>query len=149
MHIKCSALPFNVTFREIQLCESQRKYIRPLQCCHISITRPRSPTTRMFAQQFVWTNIKEISELTFLALCGGNPPVTGGFPHKGTVTWTTLPYRDITKLSLLFQDIPDDDIADTLMSTLAVTYSLIARVMGPTSGPSGADRTQMGPMLAP
>ena len=27
--------------------------------------------------------------------------------------------------------------------------SLIARVMGPTWGPSGADRTQMGPMLAP
>ena len=27
--------------------------------------------------------------------------------------------------------------------------SLIARFMGPTLGPSGADRTQMGPMLAP
>ena len=27
--------------------------------------------------------------------------------------------------------------------------SLIARFMGPTSGPSGADRTQVGPMLAP
>ena len=28
-------------------------------------------------------------------------------------------------------------------------YSLIARFMGPTWGPSGADRTQVGPMLAP
>ena len=27
--------------------------------------------------------------------------------------------------------------------------SLIARFMGPTQGPSGADRTQVGPMLAP
>ena len=27
--------------------------------------------------------------------------------------------------------------------------SLIARLMGPTWGPSGADRTQVGPMLAP
>ena len=27
--------------------------------------------------------------------------------------------------------------------------SLIARFMGPTWGPSGADRTQVGPMLAP
>ena len=27
--------------------------------------------------------------------------------------------------------------------------SLIARFMGPTSGPAGADRTQVGPMLAP
>ena len=29
------------------------------------------------------------------------------------------------------------------------TVSLIARFMGPTWGPSGADRTQVGPMLAP
>ena len=29
------------------------------------------------------------------------------------------------------------------------TWPLIARFMGPTWGPSGADRTQMGPMLAP
>ena len=28
-------------------------------------------------------------------------------------------------------------------------WSLIARFMGPTWGPSGADRTQVGPMLAP
>ena len=28
-------------------------------------------------------------------------------------------------------------------------YSLIARFIGPTWGPSGADRTQVGPMLAP
>ena len=29
------------------------------------------------------------------------------------------------------------------------THTLIARFMGPTWGPSGADRTQVGPMLAP
>ena len=29
------------------------------------------------------------------------------------------------------------------------SYSLIARFMGPTWGPSGADRTQVGPMLTP
>ena len=28
-------------------------------------------------------------------------------------------------------------------------YSLIARFMGPTWGPSGADRVQVGPMLVP
>ena len=33
-------------------------------------------------------------------------------------------------------------------STLWI-YTLIARLMGPTLGPSGADRTQVGPMLAP
>ena len=30
-----------------------------------------------------------------------------------------------------------------------VTWTLIARIMGPTWGPSGADRIQVGPMLAP
>ena len=30
-----------------------------------------------------------------------------------------------------------------------ITRTLIARFMGPTWGPSGADRTQLGPMLAP
>ena len=32
---------------------------------------------------------------------------------------------------------------------LPTTNTLIARFMGPTWGPSGADRTQVGPMLAP
>ena len=32
---------------------------------------------------------------------------------------------------------------------IVIVYSLIARLMGPTWGPSGADRTQVGPMLAP
>ena len=31
----------------------------------------------------------------------------------------------------------------------SIEYALIARFMGPTWGPSGADRTLMGPMLAP
>ena len=34
-------------------------------------------------------------------------------------------------------------------STLIPKATLIARFMGPTWGPSGADRTQVGPMLAP
>ena len=33
--------------------------------------------------------------------------------------------------------------------TMVCVLSLIARFMGPTWGPSGADRTQVGPMLAP
>ena len=32
---------------------------------------------------------------------------------------------------------------------VALMWSLVARFMGPTWGPSGADRTQVGPMLAP
>ena len=36
-----------------------------------------------------------------------------------------------------------------LWSTLFDIHTLITRFMGPTWGPSGADRTQVGPMLAP
>ena len=40
-------------------------------------------------------------------------------------------------------------IYDPSGATLQDKISLIARFMGPTWGPSGADRTQVGPMLAP
>ena len=40
-------------------------------------------------------------------------------------------------------------VARSRSSTFHVRASLIARFMGPTWGPSGADRTQVGPMLAP
>ena len=36
-----------------------------------------------------------------------------------------------------------------LLYKMTMMATLIARFMGPTWGPSGADRTQMGPMLAP
>ena len=36
-----------------------------------------------------------------------------------------------------------------LITAMCDLISLIARFMGPTWGPSGADRTQEGPMLAP
>ena len=35
------------------------------------------------------------------------------------------------------------------IATLSIAVFLIARFMGPTWGPSGTDRAQMGPMLAP
>ena len=41
--------------------------------------------------------------------------------------------------------------ADSIYNTIWIycDHTLIARFMGPTWGPSGADRTQVGPMLAP
>ena len=68
--------------------------------------------------------------------------------------------------SLLFQltqcHTGNDSLPESLMTNInalqgytevmAILHSetpLIARFMGPTWGPSGADRTQMGPMLAP
>ena len=38
---------------------------------------------------------KNISKLCVTGLCGENPPVTGGFPHKGPVTRKLFPFRDV------------------------------------------------------
>ena len=38
---------------------------------------------------------KKRSKPALLALCAGNPPVTGGFPHKGPVTRKPFPYDDV------------------------------------------------------
>ena len=43
----------------------------------------------------------------------------------------------------------DDAILSRSQYHMSLMHSLIARFMGPTWGPSGADRTQVGPMLAP
>ena len=41
-------------------------------------------------------------------------------------------------------------MADSTAAKMArIATTLIARFMGPSWGPSGADRTQVGPMLAP
>ena len=45
--------------------------------------RLRSSATRMFIQQFRIT-LKKNQRSTLLALCEGNPPVTGGFPSQWT-----------------------------------------------------------------
>ena len=61
----------------------------------------------------------------------------------------TVPGEDTTTPRSL---VPPTDIRHvaTWCQTLAlIIQSLIARFMGPTWGPSGADRTQVGPMLAP
>ena len=54
--------------------------------------------------------------------------------------WLCLPYQNLVQTSWQTPRLP---------STIRVTATLIARFMGPTWGPSGADRTQEGPMLAP
>ena len=63
---------------------------------------------------------------TLLTLCDGNPPVTL--------------YRRVTGST--------DSLWYLLCPTRDKGRALIARFMGPTWGPSGADRTQVGPMLA-
>ena len=56
-----------------------------------------------------------------LAFVMGNPPVTGGFPSQSTNN----------------------------AENVSIWWPLIASFMGSTWGPSGADRTQVGSMLAP
>ena len=40
---------------------------------------------RLFVQPFIRPHIKETWKSALLALCEGNSPVTGDFPHKGSV----------------------------------------------------------------
>ena len=43
---------------------------------------------------------KKTSKSCVTGLCEGNPPVTGGFPHKGTVTRKIFPFDDIIMQSV-------------------------------------------------
>ena len=38
---------------------------------------------------------KKTQKLRVTGLCEGNPPVTGGFPHKGQVKWKMFPFDDV------------------------------------------------------
>ena len=51
------------------------------------------PGTRLFAQQFVQAQIKEISKLHVTGLCEGNSPVNS--PHKGSVKRKMFPFDDV------------------------------------------------------
>ena len=44
------------------------------------------PVNQVFVQQFVQIGYKETSKVCFTVPLWGNRPVTGGSPHKGTVT---------------------------------------------------------------
>ena len=65
-------------------------------------------------------------------LCAGNSPITGDFPSQRTVTWTF--FNELVTLATINDAMPHD--------------LQIARFMGPTWGPPGSCRPQMGPMLA-
>ena len=58
---------------------------------------------------------RKTSMLALQALCEGNPPVTGGFPQKGPVTWKLFPFDDV------YDDGDDDDrtVVMTIMGLLA------------------------------
>ena len=63
--------------------------------------------------------------------------------------WKGQKERFFIKHAAVFNRPCTGDTGHEPRRSLLVKVSLIARFMGPTWGPSGADRTQVGPMLAP
>ena len=57
--------------------------------------RLKSPALRLFIQPFIHAQIKENIKTPRHWLCEGNPPVTGDFFHKGTVTRKMSPFDDV------------------------------------------------------
>ena len=92
---------------------------------------------------------KKTLKLRITGVCEGNPPVTDGFPSQRTsnaenisISWPH--YASIRHHFSKWQC----DCAEACGTSIVYNPSLIARFMGPTWGPSVADRTQVGPMLA-
>ena len=89
---------------------------------------------------------KKTSKFRVTGLCVGNSPGTGEFPvqrasnAENVSIWWRHHVIKTENQNNLVQNIP--------VNSLRSSISLIARFMGPTWGPSGADRTQVGPMSA-
>ena len=68
------------------------------------------------------------------------------------VPWTVFSFHKMhfklsyAKILILFTPEPSQSLAEAVY--VVYIYILIARLIGPTWGPPGADRTQVGPMLA-
>ena len=99
---------------------------------------------------------KHQSSAPLAFLCEGIHRSPVNSPHKGPVARKMFPFDDIIMDAYIHQyNRPSllQKIACYLFRAKPlpepVMTFLIARFMGPTWGPSGADRTQVGPMLAP
>ena len=87
--------------------------------------------SRLFVQPFVQAKIKENVKAPCHWHLWVEPLVTSGFPSQRTSNKEKFPLDVV------------------IMWCVPLIASLIASFMGQTWGPSGADRTQVGPMLAP
>ena len=47
---------------------------------------------------------KKISKLRIIDLCEGNPPLMGGSPHEGPVTWKMFPFDDVIIIRMCSAD---------------------------------------------
>ena len=60
----------------------------------------KSPESRLFAQPFVQAHIKENLKTPRHWPLWGEPPVTGGFPHKWPVTRKIFPFDDVVVIHI-------------------------------------------------
>ena len=94
-----------------------------------------------------------------LALCAGNSLVTGEFPHKGQwrgtlmfsliCAWINRWVNSREAVDLRRHRAHYDVSVIVIGGIVMLQTAPITRFMGRTWGPSRADRTQVGPMLAP
>ena len=111
---------------------------------------------------------KKTSKLRGTGLCVGSSPGPVNSPHRGPVTRKMFPFDDVimktrstprehTSATPCLRSVKQSSqtwnrncvILNTEHNYCCCYYFLIARFMGPIWGPSGADGTQVGPMLAP
>ena len=97
---------------------------------------------------------KKTSKLRITGLCEGNSPVVVSSPHKGPVMRKMFLFDDVLMYCGVYLQTGMNNKSWAFFilysgSNDEPSLSLIARFMGPTWGPSEADRTQVGPMLAP
>ena len=86
----------------------------------------------LLVQKLIQLQQRNHQSTTLLVLCAGNPLISNGFPVQRASNQENVFMSWYHHVVAIHPQMP-----------------LIARFMGPTWGPSGADRTQVGPMLAP
>ena len=62
---------------------------------------PQITGVSVVIQPFTQAQIKENIKLRVSGLCTGNLPVTGEFPHKGSVTRKIFPFDDVIKIQAI------------------------------------------------
>ena len=78
-----------------------------------------------------------------LAICAGNLPVAGEFPSQRTSNAENVSFDDVIMPIQFWKIYQSQHVRQKEI------HSLMAGFRGPTWGPYGVDRTQVGPMVAP
>ena len=125
-------------------------WVTPRPICHrIWITKDKS--SMGFAKDFKLTkdtpyNVCEL-EVAFFSIFVRNYCISITFWFLFWVTHSSFNYQMVMQVHNFIYEAYLGSIQCQYI--INVCASLIARFMGPTWGPPGADRTQIGPMLAP